>query len=219
LKHDYILRLIEQLARVFAALLQRLQEGRHDECRRELEDTLHQLTGLSLGLVGSLSLRDLLAMLQSLDGPDLARCLALAELLYLDALDREARGDEEGALAARVRALTLYLEVLLGFQHEALREAEGRAEKLIEGLREHDLPLETLSRLFRHFEATGRFARAEDVLFEMLELGQDQDELVAAGIVFYQRLLELGDSALETGGLPRDEVEESLAQLRARSRG
>ena len=60
----------------------------------------------------------------------------------------------------------------------------------------------------------GRFADAEDALFKTLALAPGQPELVAMGEQFYEALLERSDEELEAGGLPRDEVLESLGELR-----
>jgi len=217
LKHDYILRLIEQIARVFARLLQRLAGEPQRELEEELDRALQDLSGLSLDLVQTLSLQGLLEVLRAGGEPDVARALAVAEMLYLHALVRERQGDGARAHGDRVRALTLYLEVLLAFRHERLAAATGRAEELVEALRGSELPDPTLTRLFRYLEVTGRLARAEDVLFEMVERGTGGEQVIADGIAFFARLLEMDDAALEAGDLPREEVMEGLAQLRDRA--
>jgi hypothetical protein len=214
LKHDYILRLIEQIARVFARLLQRVSGDPQQALGDELDRALQDLSGLSLDLVATLSLDGLLEMLRADGEPDVPRTLAVAELLYLHALVRERQGDESGAFGVRVRALTLYLETLIAFRHERLAAAAGRADELMEALRQHDLPDATSRRLFRYLEVTGRLAEAEDVLFEMIERGSGGDRLVAEGIAFYERLLECDDAFLDSGNLPRDEIIEGLDELR-----
>lgn len=64
-------------------------------------------------------------------------------------------------------------------------------------------------------ERTGAFAAAEDALFRVLKLVGPEPQVVAHGRAFYQRLLSLDDTTLDAGNLPRDEVEESLAELDA----
>lgn len=60
------------------------------------------------------------------------------------------------------------------------------------------------------------FPEAEDALFHALELTGDTDDLLQAGIDFYERLAELPDEVLERRELPRDEVESALDELRRR---
>lgn len=62
-------------------------------------------------------------------------------------------------------------------------------------------------------EQAGRFAQGEDALFKVLRLAGPDPRVIARGMAFYDKLLTLGDEHLEAGNLPRDEVEESRAQL------
>lgn len=62
-------------------------------------------------------------------------------------------------------------------------------------------------------EMAGRFAQGEDALFKVLRIVGPDPRVVARGKAFYEALKKLDDDALEQGNLPRDEVEESYAQL------
>ncbi|TNF23578.1 MAG: hypothetical protein EP329_27170 [Deltaproteobacteria bacterium] len=64
-------------------------------------------------------------------------------------------------------------------------------------------------------EHGGDFAGAEDALFKVLKLVGPQAEVLARGRALYVELLKKDDAELEAGNLPRDEVEESLAELDA----
>ena len=76
-------------------------------------------------------------------------------------------------------------------------------------------------RLFRYYERYGTFAKAEDMLFHMLNDYPEATDIKTSGLQFFERLLTREDGVLETGGLPRNEVEEGLEQLKAsvRTRG
>jgi hypothetical protein len=78
------------------------------------------------------------------------------------------------------------------------------------------LPLETQARLMQHYERTGEFAKAEDALFQMLEMEPENAPLLELGISFYRRLESQSDARLNDGNLPRAEVEAGLADLNAR---
>ncbi len=64
-------------------------------------------------------------------------------------------------------------------------------------------------------EQLGRFATAEDVLFEMLDRG---DDVAETGPAFYDRLLAKTETELQDGDLPRNEVEDGRQLLLARLR-
>jgi hypothetical protein len=217
LRQDYIIRQIEQLVRFVARLLRLLRQESDQQVGDEIDSGLRNLSGLSLELINTLSLRGLLDMMRSGEKTDVFRCLAVAELLAIHAEVTSRRGDDRSALTARVKALTLYLEALVTFRHPALAEPEDRARRLIRLLSDIELPRETMIRICRYYLSVGRFADAEDILFEMIESGSGGPATVTEGISMLEGLLERSDSELEAGNLPRDEVEEALEQLRASS--
>jgi hypothetical protein len=217
LRQDYIIRQIEQLVRFVARLLRLLKQQSAQQAGDEIDLGLRNLSGLSLELIKTLSLRGLLDMMRSGDKTDVFRSLAVAELLNIHAEVCQRRGADRAALTARVKALTLYMEALISFRHPALAEPEIRAQELIGLLSEVELPRDTAIRICRYYLAIGRFADAEDLLFEMIETGTGGSATVTEGVAMLEGLLERSDSELEAGNLPRDEVEEALQQLKARA--
>jgi len=99
--------------------------------------------------------------------------------------------------------------------HEALAQAEDRAEHLLTELETIDLPRDTILRLFRYRAATGRFAEAENALFDLVERDLANSAVIDEGRAFYRRLLDLEAEQLAAGELPRDEVNDGLAELEA----
>ena len=215
LRQDYILRMIQQLAQAVARLTARAKTEDPAVVRGELDEALKDLTGLDFDVLDSLPLAAVLQVLEADNDPNPARILAIAECSFIRARLADAADQNETALRARVMALTLYLETFTLFRHEALAEAENRAERLLTDLETVDLPRDTILRLFRYRSATGRFAEAENALFELVERGLANSAVVAEGQEFYRRLLDLEDAQLEAGKLPRDEVIDGQAELEA----
>lgn len=217
LKQDYILRMIEQLAQVLGRVMARVRTEDPTVVHREVEEALKELTGLDFDVLDSLPLPAVLSILQSHSEPNPARILAIAECSFVRAQLADATDDAGTALRARITALTLYMEALALFHHEALAPAVQRTDSLIHELESFDLPKETLVRLFRYHADASRFADAENSLFELLDRGPVDDALIDEGKSFYRRLLSLDDTELEAGNLPRDEVIDGLSEFEAAS--
>jgi len=213
LKQDYILRLIEQVGQALRRVTGKIQTEDPATVEQDLDEALTDLTGLSFEVLDSLPLSSILSVLDSHSEPNPARILAIAECSFVRAKIADAADHPDTALRARVTGLTLYLEGLTLFRHEAVADAEARAEEMILALRSIDLPQETVVRLFRFRAATGRFADAENALFEILERRPAPPKLIDEGTAFYRHLLSLSDEELEAGNLPRDEVAEGLEDL------
>src|SRR5919204_448252 len=87
------------------------------------------------------------------------------------------------------------------------------AADLVERVQALELPVAQRTQLARVLEALGRYADAEDALFEAIDADPGDPDPVDAAIAFCQRLLALDPEALAAGGLPLDEVKASLAEL------
>ena len=219
LRQDYILRMIEQVAQAFGQLMARSRTADPAVVHQELDEALKDLTGLSFEVLDSLPLAAVLQVFEADNEPNPARILAIAECSFVRAQLADADDQADRAFRARVMALTLYLEALSLFRHEALAPAKQRTHSLIDELGPLNLPKETLVRLFRYRAASGRFADAENTLFELIDRGSANAALIDEGQTFYRRLLTLNDTELVAGNLPRDEVIEGLAEIQAVSIG
>jgi hypothetical protein len=212
IKQDYILRLIEQLAQFLARILKLHERGEYDAAMSAIEDALRKLVGLDLRLVEALELEDLVALLKPGIDLDVSRCIVVADLLKARGDVRHALGDEAAATDSYVRSLTLFLEVFSGPGSIDLPEHQARAEWILGRLADAELPATTLVRLLRYHEKKGRYALAEDVLWELVDEHWNAIHF-AAGVEFYERLRQKSASDLAAGGLPRDEVEEGSLRL------
>jgi hypothetical protein len=107
LRRDYLLRLVEQMARVLARVRELLAAGKTSEARGELERAARG-AGLDLGLALTLAPGSLLPMLSTGGEVDRSKCALFAELLYLEYHRASADAQLEQAARARDRALMLF---------------------------------------------------------------------------------------------------------------
>lgn len=210
--NDYILRMISQLAKVLAHIVQLREKGRDDDALREVDQSMQKLCGLNSQLVNSLSEASLIAALRGGATLDVGKCLVLAGLLKEEAdvlLDRDR---EDDAAARYLKSLALYLEAMHDDARLVLPSYVERIQTVAEALDEFMMPLEIRTSLMEYYEMSGAFGAAEDVLLDMLE--DEEDDAQAIGTGFYERMLALSDDELATGDLPRDEVLEGLERVR-----
>ena len=107
-RRDYIIRLIEQFARILIALRNRIlrRELTTEDLRREIQEIAQQ-AGIDLSLARQLDPQMLLMWLAPTGEIDEPKFWLIAELLYLDGMDaREGARDDGGAAdLARARAI------------------------------------------------------------------------------------------------------------------
>ncbi|GMR24429.1 MAG: DUF6483 family protein [Acidobacteriota bacterium] len=218
-QRDYILRLVEQLAKTVGAVLTLKKANRFEEAERAIGEAAKNLVGLDIATLLALPVDQILTLFSPGGSLDAGKCIVVAELLYEHGEIKSLQGEEETAYHSRIRALSLLLEVSGRESLERIPDAARylrRIEALIEALSAYPTLPTVQKKLVFHHERQGHFADAEDVLFELVDAGHE--DFINAGIELYQRLLAKSDDELERGELPREEVEEGLSQLRSRRR-
>jgi len=212
-QRDYLMRQIEQAARAIAVILKKALGGDPDEALGMFDEAYQPLLGISSRVVSTLTDEQLISLLTSGSSPDLRRVASVLEVVKTQADVHALRGDEKVAATGYRRALRLagYLA------SRSDRQLDGRlAGDLLERAGGLNLSGEQQLSLVRVLEAVGRYADAEDALFEAIDAAPDDSGPIDSGILFYQRLLAKDDAELEAGDLPRDEVKTGLAELLGR---
>lgn len=208
-QRDYLMRTVQQLAHMLAALFGG-RRGRHlAETMERLDAISATFTGLDLATLRSFSYDHLRAVLSASGELAVERAYAAARVLHADtklAAERGAGFSASQALTA-YRLLVDVTNALGGYVDEHHEDALLELDDALKG----DLAsAEVAEQAFRAFHSVGRFDRAEDALFAWLAL--DPEARVSAE-TFYGGLLELPEAELERGRLPRGEVLEALREL------
>jgi len=215
-RRDYILRMIEQLAQILAHTRGQIAGRCFDDATAELDRAFLELTGAGAEAVAKMSETELLAKL-TLDAPTTVvreKTLVVTALLQEAGQLRIAQGREADGQACWLKALNLLLALKFQDPDNEFPEFVPKIDFLRDELRDAALPLQTLAALWRYYEGIGAYARAEDSLSSLLEAEPQNAALQTEARAFYERLLRQSDSALESGNLPRAEVQAGLAELR-----
>lgn len=209
---DYILRLAERLGRFLARIIFLQETDQNEEALILIDEAFRQALGLTSGLINSLPEETLLAMLSPNDVFNVELCFYVAALLKAEGDVYANLEKQDESYYRHLKALNLFLELFLRGKSLDGLDLFPNIDDLVGKLEEYELPLTTNLKLFRYYEKAGRYAKAEDMLFDMLEAEPRPDSLVTEGIDFYQRLLAKSDDELLLGNLSRDELAEGLAQ-------
>jgi len=215
IRRDYLLRQIEQFVAMLAKVAGLAQKEQWQEASSSIAREFQRLGGVDGPEVLKLSETELLARLIQGEPTQAVETKAfmLATLLKTNGDVLAAQGRREEGRLYYLKGLQLLLET---FGRNEITERPNfvpAVEAFLTGLRDAPLPLPTNALLMRHYERIGEFAKAEDVLFAMVESAPANVELLDFGAAFYRRLLGLSDDALAAGNLPRGEAQAGLTEL------
>ena len=218
LHKDYLMRLIEQFTQAMALILGFKKAKNHQKGLATIQNTLQEIFGVDARFLDKIPDEDLLLLLKvnsngnkTID-PD--RALMIAALQKENGDIYEDLNEPEKSYYAYHKCLTLNLEVLLNDCSTIFTGYLTDVELLVAKLVTYDLPWPTKDRLWRYYEKIGDYAKAEDMLYDLIEDEEYPSDIISQGIRFYERLLTKDETLLNAGNLPREEVEEGLANLK-----
>jgi hypothetical protein len=217
-QRDYILRIAEEVGRALAQVLYNRQIHDYAAAHSLIDEQCKQAFGMGIGFMRSVPDETLLSMLTSFDTLNTEKCWLLAILLRAEGDIYQDQKNASESYYSYVRSLNLVLEALLLDTTPGGTGTPPELEDLLSRLSDYELPARTRLLLFRYFDHAGKYARAEDVLFEMLEEDDPNREIFEQGKAFYQRLMRKSDAALSAGNFSREEVMEGLARLEKMNR-
>lgn len=220
-QRDYILRMFEEMSRAIAQIVYHREIKDYQATHDLIDEQFRQTLGMGSGFIHSLSDETLLSMLTTLGTLNIEKCWLIATLLKAEGDLYEEEQDENKSYYSYLKSCNLFLEALYDQNQNRDIEKIAEVEELLRKLEAYELPLRTRQLLFWYFEYTGRYGKAEDMLFDILETEPDEEmesiegteEMLAKGEAFYKRLLSKNDAALGIGNFSRSEIKDGLARL------
>ncbi|HEY3863053.1 MAG TPA: DUF6483 family protein [Verrucomicrobiae bacterium] len=218
LRRDYIVQAIEECMQALLRIRRLRQEGRWEAAQEAADAEFEKLVSTGAQAAAQLSETELLARLAK-DQPTYVvrnRMFVMISLLQEAGEIALGQGRASDAPVIFLKALNLLLQVST---EEELGEHPAyvpRAEALVLLLDETALPVSTLVLLMRHYESTGQYGKAEDILFSLLDATRNDPAILALGTAFYSRILRENDETLAAAQLPRGEAREGFQELERR---
>jgi tetratricopeptide (TPR) repeat protein len=218
LRRDFLLRQIEEFVAVLTRLAGLARSGQWEEASSAAKAQIKALAGADITELLQMSETELIARLAEGDTSfGIQEKISMVARLFKengDILKAQSRIDESHA--CYLKGLHLLLDSMANDPTAPRPDYLPSVEAFLISLNDSPLSLETNAMLMRHYEQIQEYGKAEDGLFNLLDAGPANIELVDFGIGFYERLLRLDDEALELGNLPRAEVNAGLEELKQR---
>lgn len=214
------MRMIAEIIQAIAQLNVLKEERRWDEAGESLDDELERLFRTNAKKILGLSDTELFALVIQGESTLAVRekTLVLSTFLSEAGEIAAAQHQPDESREYYLKALHLLLDVLGRGEVFEYPAFVPKVETLVSALQEHPLPFATRALLMQHYERTGELAKAEDMLYSILDDNPHNQTVYDFGIAFYQRALQQSDTALAEADLPRGEVEDGLREIQQRKK-
>jgi Family of unknown function (DUF6483) len=215
LRRDYLLRQMEEFVAAMAQLIGLTKNAQWEEASTMAGAQFQALARTSADELLRMSDTELLAQLIQGEPTHAveSKIFMLATLFKTQGDVLAGQGKFEESSPYYLKGLHLLLDTFARNEMAKRPDFAPTVDAFLITLHDTPLPLNTNLMLMRYYEQTGELAKAEDMLFAMVEPEPGNVELLNFGIVFYQRLLGFTDRTLVAGNLPREEVKAGLVEL------
>jgi len=207
---DYIMRMVSMLASFLARILAHKGSRTFPIALTEIDQAGRTLVGMDRAMMRLFNADQLMGLFGSDQSVAVPKAYVLGVLMSEEAEILDLQEHPEEAAAVRPKALHLLLATFLDNEGPIEDGHEIRIDRCLRACEQGTIPAPVLTLLVRQLEMTGRYARAEDRVHDLLEV--DRSSLTFAR-EFYARLLLRSDAELEAGGLTREEVESGRTEL------
>ncbi len=211
LTKDYIKRMIDVLTKVLARLVFLKQGKDFEEAFKEIDQVTKELFGFDRLLINSISDSQLIKMIGNNESLLAPNCYLLGVLFKEEADIYELQSFSKKSLEKYERSLNLFVEGLKNSPILIEPSQLSKIDNVVEKIEDQEINIRTEESLFFYYEFTGKFDKAEDIIFDLIDFNS---QYKLDGISFYKRLLEKSDNDLIKGNLPRQEVEEGIEILK-----
>lgn len=219
LQRDYLMKMVEMLTTVLMKVLNLKENKNYQEALKELESAGKTIAGLDFEMVKILKADDLVSLMKTSD-VYAGRCLISAGLLSEYANILKIQNDLQ-CYDYYNKSFRLYTEALLTKEIPDPEKYTEKADQLIPVLTSagffSEQRHENYPALFEYYYLTGKFSKAEDVLFDILESDfletGEKVRMRKRAVAFYKDLISKDETELIKGNFSKEEAMESLEEI------
>ena len=150
---DYVMRLVEQVAKLLVSIAAKRDAGQHDEARADLHAICQEHIGLTLDFIKRTSPEGLAEALAAAGALRHARAVLLSDLLTLDAQLSDDTGRAAEATVARLHAFCLLADSMPMLNRDEQATYQPKLDRLAESLRALGNNPYVQNKLQRHHQA------------------------------------------------------------------
>lgn len=215
-QRDYILRMIEQFVKVLAKILFNKEAKNYSTALDEIRQSYHSVFGIDKELISISSAEEIVSLLKLQGKSEPKVFIMLAEFLKEEADLHKVLKDISPSEVDKIycKALSLFYEAVLPNSDFQTTENFEKIDYLINAIESRSKQRGLVVKTFRYFELKGEYAKAENLLFELIDLSPTF--AVSEGEKFYNRLKEETDEELLKGNFSREEIEQGLSEFKTR---
>ncbi|WML35750.1 DUF6483 family protein [Clostridium sp. OS1-26] len=215
LKSSLTSELVKKFTKALEKILEYKNNGKNEEALSVIDDTFKEIFRLSSKFFSSFSDENLMDMIKTDGTLNADKCIMMAKLLEEEGEIYESQGNHNEAFCLDLKAINLLLEAYINKDNNCdLQSYFSDIDLIIEKISDYKLPISLENKILDYYVKIDKYDKAEDMLYDILQHNNFDKDSIKKGIAFYELLLTKDDESLENSNLPREEINDSLQQLK-----
>ncbi|WP_163192989.1 DUF6483 family protein [Clostridium thermarum] len=204
---------LKELSEILNKILETNRKMDYEESEKIINQAFKKLLGINSELVMKLPLDDVINFIGAYESAEVFKLIILAQLLEAQGELHNLKGISTLWISTSQRVLQVYLRAYHLDEEKTIELSSGNIEDNIEIVSQYELPEDLAIDLMNYYESCGKFGKAEDILYDLIDANDSNDKVITLGLEFYHRLLKKPEDELEEGNLSLDEVQDGLSEL------
>jgi hypothetical protein len=209
------MRLIEIMMKALSRISLLVEEKKYLDALSVVTEAGKMMTGLDFKMLDYLSDTELLNMIKSKDGLYKGKFLVLGELLAKEGELYFLNKDSSKGYNSYIKSLSFFVDGIDENDSIYVSDYIPKIEVVIGALSEYDLPVHIKQKLIKYYEISGQYSNADNIIFEIIS--ENNPGIYKQAIEFYNNLLIKSDEELEKGNFSKEEVLDSISELKSYS--
>lgn len=215
IKSNLTAALVKKFTDALEKILKFKSEGKNEEALNAIDDAFKEIFRLSSKFFNSFSNENLTDMIKTDGTINADKCIMMGKLLEEEGEIYELQGNPNEAFYLNLKALNLLLEAYINMDNNCdLQNYFSDIDLLIEKISDYKLSASLENKILDYYIRVDRYDKAEDILYDILEQNNFDENSIKKGFAFYELLLTKDDESLENSNLTREEISDSLSQLK-----
>lgn len=187
-------------------------DGNYKQALEYINKQLKGMVGIDIDTINTISFSSVIDMISRDNGYNAEVYIALGSLLRYQGYVYDNIGDK--------KLMFLYYKKSLEAFNQGLKKDNtiegtytGDMHAVLDEFGRYEITIDEGKIILKSYELLGRFDKAEDTIYYLMNKYNKSNEVIGIGIDFYERLKGIPEEELENGNLPISEVNEGLEEL------
>lgn len=217
LKQNFTDELIKKFLNYIDNIEKEINNKNYKSALNLVDDAFKDIFRLGMKFFNSFTTNNLIEMVSTNRKSNTDRCIMMAKLLEEEGFILEKQNKIDESFYINKKSLTIFLDTYSKRNdYYTLGEYFNNIQNLIDNIFQYEIPVSLENKIKDYYISIGKYDKAENVFYYIMEESNYSIDSIKNALEFYNKLIFKEDSVLKEGGISKQEIQDSIQQLKSR---